>query len=375
MSQIIAPVEYTVGSDEQVAFAGLQSGTCSNREDPITLDELEEDPNKLGFVFLKSDSRGNKLFDCYQEPEANSSENAESLIRAGRNPMTREEFENPQSALSYIPQLRDPRIRAEQIRRDKKRQARREQQNEQERVRREQESLRREEEMRNQYNTTMTLVVDGVENNFTISQNCSFQTYADNTRFYDLQPRAVELIFGEGVKQVNFTDSNWVMLRRVVFPDSVERIRLAAFREAVLLEKINLPRGLKTLGMGAFLGCTNLKTVYFNSNVDVIERFAFFQCSALKTVVFNGAVSLITSEAFRDCTRLRAVTVPIRTIVEENAFDANVVITRRQVREIDDDDNGPPRQRMAIGAVLNWMNSDTHKKIYTGERLIEFPAI
>lgn len=52
--------------------------------------------------------------------------------------------------------------------------------------------------------------------------------------------------------------SRCVNLTRVVVPDSVENIQLAAFCDCASLEEIELPPSLKHIGPAAFSGCDNL---------------------------------------------------------------------------------------------------------------------
>ena len=96
-------------------------------------------------------------------------------------------------------------------------------------------------------------------------------------------------------------------LRRVVISDKLERIFPDAFKNCRNLEELVIPpnAGLSNIGDNAFEHCVSLKKVTFPESLERIGRWAFGQCIGLETVVIPNAISSIGFGAFSECPGLK----------------------------------------------------------------------
>ena len=100
---------------------------------------------------------------------------------------------------------------------------------------------------------------------------------------------------------------NNTKLRRVVISDKLERIFPDAFKNCRNLEELVIPpnAGLSNIGDNAFEHCVSLKKVTFPESLERIGRWAFGQCIGLETVVIPNAISSIGFGAFSECPGLK----------------------------------------------------------------------
>lgn len=123
-------------------------------------------------------------------------------------------------------------------------------------------------------------------------------------------------------------------LKAVEIPDSVRTIGYNAFYCCGALEEIRLPQGLTSIAADTFYGCHSLERVILPDGVTEIGEFAFFGCTALKEMygasctaaetegwmILPEGLTRIGKSAFYGCHALRAV--QLSATVEEIGSDA-----------------------------------------------------
>ena len=85
--------------------------------------------------------------------------------------------------------------------------------------------------------------------------------------------------------------------KKIVLPDSLEKIGNQAFEFFYMLESINIPNSVKIIGDGAFM-YTGLKEVKIPSSVEQIGNYAFADNFNLESVYISGRAPLIGQYAF-----------------------------------------------------------------------------
>lgn len=93
-------------------------------------------------------------------------------------------------------------------------------------------------------------------------------------------------------------------IRRIVFPDSVEKIGSNAFFECDKLEEIELSEGLKEIGLAAFNRCSSLKEVIIPDTVTKIDTAAFQDCADLKKIIIPDSVTEIGEGILDGCSQV-----------------------------------------------------------------------
>lgn len=134
-------------------------------------------------------------------------------------------------------------------------------------------------------------------------------------------------------------------LRKVVLPDSVERIGENAFRYCQKLEEIRLPKMLKTLGANAFEGCSSLKSVELPDRLTRINKEVFLECRGLTQIRLPAKLRKIGKHAFRRCKNLREIEFPEGlTDIEHLAFESCTALERIIL----------PKSAKGIGKMVFW---------------------
>lgn len=98
--------------------------------------------------------------------------------------------------------------------------------------------------------------------------------------------------------------------KRIILPDSIERIGVNAFFGMKHLRKINLPASLQSIGGQAFRECQALCSIAIPAKVKAIGEGAFRFCTALKRVEFPDGLKSIGRFAFQNCALLQNVSLP-----------------------------------------------------------------
>ena len=112
-------------------------------------------------------------------------------------------------------------------------------------------------------------------------------------------PATVEgLPVTEIVAPTNHYFGRHMAVTKVVLPDSVTMIGVAAFNSFVALEEVNIPKGVTCIGNYAFHDCKMLKKVQLPQSVKYICSRAFSGCESLKEINIPSGVVTVGAEAF-----------------------------------------------------------------------------
>lgn len=102
---------------------------------------------------------------------------------------------------------------------------------------------------------------------------------------------------------------NCVNLKAVSFPEQIERIGSAAFKNTGL-KTVSIPKTVYWIGEELFSGCKDLDNIRIPSNIERIPRGMFEGCENLKKVSFPDNLTEIEEGAFRGCSNLDFVIIP-----------------------------------------------------------------
>lgn len=118
-----------------------------------------------------------------------------------------------------------------------------------------------------------------------------------------------EMIDGRKVTSISrdaFIDNH--KIRRVILPESIERINMYAFSGCDKLKEINFPAGLDTIDSEAFSGCA-LTEVTLPENV-FCGMSVFKNCTSLRKVTLPEGMTEIPDEMFMGCVSLKHINIP-----------------------------------------------------------------
>ena len=136
---------------------------------------------------------------------------------------------------------------------------------------------------------------------------------------YNGDAARVEVPYGT-VAIANAFDGN-AKVESVFLPDTVRRIMMYAFHDAVNLTSINFPQYLTTIGSGAFWGCRRLESADLPESLTSIGSNAFRGCERLTALAFPSKVKKIESYVGGSCASLTDVRIPAAvTSFHKNAF-------------------------------------------------------
>ncbi len=96
-------------------------------------------------------------------------------------------------------------------------------------------------------------------------------------------------------------------LKRIIIPDSIEKIGARAFYYNECLETIEIPDSVTYIGEAVFYKCITLKNVKLSNNLTAIKENTFRGCTALESIDIPDKVKEIEWGAFWDCTALKSV--------------------------------------------------------------------
>ena len=97
---------------------------------------------------------------------------------------------------------------------------------------------------------------------------------------------------------INMYFGRHMAVTKVVLPDSVTMIGVAAFNSFVALEEVNIPEGVTCIGSYAFNDCKMLKKVQLPQSLKYICSRAFSGCESLKEINIPSGVVTVGAEAF-----------------------------------------------------------------------------
>lgn len=115
-----------------------------------------------------------------------------------------------------------------------------------------------------------------------------------------------KIILKEGVATIDSYAFKRCGATEIVIPQSVNKIKKSAFRNANCLERVVIPDSIKRIADETFYGCDNLKSVTFGKNVSTIGENAFTKCYGLGNITIPGTVHTIEYKALENsgCTNV-----------------------------------------------------------------------
>lgn len=127
------------------------------------------------------------------------------------------------------------------------------------------------------------------------------------------QGKTGEVIIPDGVVRIRHKAFSYANIKKVIFPDTMQRIENEAFYGCAYLTEIDFGHGIEHIGgngnQHVFSGCS-MKKLVFPPQVKEIGINAFFSCGELKEVIFNEGLETIQRGAFRGCPRLTEIHLP-----------------------------------------------------------------
>ena len=116
---------------------------------------------------------------------------------------------------------------------------------------------------------------------------------------------------------------------RVVIPDGVTCIGMAAFDSCKLLTSVSIPGSIKTIESYAFCECSSLMDVTIPDSVTSMGESVFEWCWSLETVTVGNGVAGIGKYTFANCTSLIDVTIGHSVeSIGESAFNGCLSLSR-----------------------------------------------
>ena len=99
-------------------------------------------------------------------------------------------------------------------------------------------------------------------------------------------------------------------LNRITLPKRIVEIDNYAFDSCSILNSITIPHTVSRIGQGAFRCCDNLRSIEIPSSIAKIEDFCFYFCKRLSNVTFPDNIEEIGKSAFSGCENLYGVKIP-----------------------------------------------------------------
>lgn len=110
-------------------------------------------------------------------------------------------------------------------------------------------------------------------------------------------------------------------LKKIIIPESVEKIGHHAFYECGSLETAEIYANIKTIDEGTFYGCSSLNNVSFPDGLCYMGDNSFYGCGSLKEIDIPDSVTDIGEYAFADCKMLENAKLPEKLVeLEAGAF-------------------------------------------------------
>ena len=121
--------------------------------------------------------------------------------------------------------------------------------------------------------------------------------------------------------QVEEVDIDRQALKRVVLPESLQKIGSEAFYRCTSLSEFTIPQGVTSIGASAFNGCSALRSIEVPNGVTVLADNTFGGCSSLENITLPNGLTKLGSATFRGCASLTDITLPSSlTTIEPSAF-------------------------------------------------------
>ncbi len=117
--------------------------------------------------------------------------------------------------------------------------------------------------------------------------------------------------FAYGLKEVpRYGVTGIDSLKKVILPETVNKINQGAFYSNKNLISINLPDGITKIEDETFMRCGSLDSITIPQNVTEIGSNAFASCTGLTAVSFNSCIKIIGERAFSGCSNITSIDLP-----------------------------------------------------------------
>ena len=103
--------------------------------------------------------------------------------------------------------------------------------------------------------------------------------------------------------------ANLPHLKRIEFPDSINKLQDHMVYNCENLESIRLPQSIQSIPAGAFTDCKGLKSIEIPEGVTNIGYIAFKGCEKLESITLPSTIKRIDTEAFFSCP-IKSVFIP-----------------------------------------------------------------
>ena len=109
-------------------------------------------------------------------------------------------------------------------------------------------------------------------------------------------------------------------LKKVVLPQSVQKIGKEAFANCISLHDFSIPQGVTDIGESAFENCSSIESIDIPSGITEIPVNAFYKCISLKDVSFQDGLVTIGSRSFEN-TAINQLNLPLTLkTIDSRAF-------------------------------------------------------
>jgi hypothetical protein len=148
-------------------------------------------------------------------------------------------------------------------------------------------------------NGTLTISGAGEMPNYKWSEDSPFYKLIEKGKVY-------KIVICEGITSIG--DQSFIYPRNSKHPNNIREVQL--------------PNSLERIGVDAFGNAINLREINFRNRIQVIERYAFHD-SGISNVVFPVSLSIIGDEAFANC-KIRTLILPQSIVsIGKKAFAGN----------------------------------------------------
>ncbi len=128
-------------------------------------------------------------------------------------------------------------------------------------------------------------------------------------KYCTLNPRT-EYVVPEGVKEIAEAAFMYsFILKKITFPDSLEKVNRNGFGLAINLEEVNFGKGLKTVEYGAFAACEDLKEIILPEGFETVIKSAFAGCYSVERLYIPSTLKNIGLYAFAMLGNAKEITV------------------------------------------------------------------
>lgn len=129
-----------------------------------------------------------------------------------------------------------------------------------------------------------------------------------------------ELFVPTGIVTIgSYACSSHENLKKIILPDSLERIEKCAFEDCLKLNDVTIPSGTTYIGNSAFENCSSIQYIDLPQSVLHLGGSCFAGCSSLAVVNLSTNLEEIGWSCFEGCGSLEEIVVPSKVATLENS--------------------------------------------------------